>query len=73
MLMIPLLSFFVVLIVISTSPTYYSAAIILTSTFTNLSATLSNSMSIIIMPIMKPPIPYNFITLFNPILSFPVV
>ena len=70
-LMIPLLCYFTVLISLLTSPTWYGAVVMFTSTYPSLSATFSNSMSASIMRKMKPPLPYSFITFFHLLLSSP--
>ena len=51
----------------------YRAAELFTSHFPNLSTNFSNYISVSIMHIIKPPIPYNFITLFNILIMLPDV
>ena len=69
MLIIPLPRSFAVIDFLSTSHTCSCVAAMLTSTSPDLLVNFSKSISIFIIHIMKPPLPYNFITLFKLLLS----
>ena len=71
--MISLLDSLNILGLLCTYSTCSYATSMLCFTFPNMSASLSNSITISITLIMKPPLTYNFITLFNILLSYTCV